>query len=55
MATKTRKWLTDKERAARRQAEREFAKQAVHALRTSADWQAWLSARGTFHRYSVVI
>ena len=53
MATKTRNPLTDQERAARRQADREFAEQAVHALRTSAGWQAWLTARGTFHRYSL--
>jgi antirestriction protein ArdC len=45
--------LTEEERAQRRAADREFARQAVEALRTSDGWQRWLSTRAVFHRYSL--
>jgi antirestriction protein ArdC len=48
-----RRSLTSEQRAERRQRDREFAERAVAALRTSAGWQAWLTTRGTFHRYSL--
>ncbi len=48
-----RKHLTDEERAERRRADREFAREAVERLRTSEGWQAWLETRQRFHRYSL--
>lgn len=50
--SKIKKRLTDEERAERRHADREFARQAVEQLRSSEGWQAWLSTRRHFHRYS---
>ncbi len=50
-----RKALTDDERAARRQADRDRAREAVDALKASDGWQRWLSSRRHFHRYSLVI
>lgn len=40
------------DRAQRRQADREYTVKAIEALRTSEGWQAWLSSRRHFHRYS---
>ena len=48
-----RKSLSEEERAERRRADREFARQAVELLRSSEGWQAWLTTRGHFHRYSL--
>ena len=50
--TATRK-PTDEQRAERRRADREYARQAVEQLRSSAGWHAWLSARRHFHTYSL--
>jgi antirestriction protein ArdC len=49
----TKKRLTDEERAERRRADREFAREAVERLRTSEGWQTWLETRRHFHRYSL--
>jgi antirestriction protein ArdC len=43
----------EEERAQRRAQERELVAAAVTALRSSDGWQAWLSARAHFHRYSL--
>jgi len=48
-----RKALTDDERAKRRQADRDKAREAVDALKASDGWQRWLSTRRHFHRYSL--
>ena len=48
-----RKQLTEDERAARREADRQKARAAVEALKTSDGWQRWLSLRRHFHRYSL--
>ena len=48
-----RRQLTDDERAARREADRQKALEAVEALKTSEGWQRWLSLRRHFHRYSL--
>jgi len=48
-----RKALTDDERAARRQADRDRAREAVDALKASDGWQRWLSSRRHFHLYSL--
>jgi antirestriction protein ArdC len=45
--------LSDAEREARRQAERELMQQAVDALAGSDGWQRWLRTRSAFHRYSL--
>ena len=44
--------LTDEERAERRRADREYARQAVEQLRGSGGWQRWLATRRHFHAYS---
>ncbi len=44
--------LTDAQRAERRAADREYARQAIEALRSSEGWQRWLSTRARFHTYS---
>lgn len=49
---RSRRALTEEERAARRAAERELMTQAVAELRGSEGWQRWLSLRHLFHRYS---
>ncbi len=49
----TKKHLTDEQRAERRQADREFAREAVEHLNTSEGWQTWLETRQRFHRYSL--
>lgn len=48
-----RRQLSDEERAARREADRQKAREAVVALKTSEGWQRWLSLRRHFHRYSL--
>src|SRR5829696_4397695 len=48
-----RKQLTEDERAARREADRQKAREAVEALKTSDGWQRWLALRRHFHRYSL--
>jgi antirestriction protein ArdC len=50
---KTRRALSDEERAERRCADRAFAAQAVEQLRSSDGWQRWLTARRHFHAYSL--
>ena len=45
--------LSDDERAARREADRQKACEAVEALKTSDGWQRWLALRRHFHRYSL--
>ena len=50
---KTRRALTDEQRAERRRADREFAREAVERLRSSEGWQRWLAARRHFHAYSL--
>jgi hypothetical protein len=44
--------LSDEERAERRRADREYARQAVEQLRSSEGWQRWLRTRRHFHAYS---
>jgi antirestriction protein ArdC len=53
MAVKHRRQLTDEERAERRERDREYARKAVEQLRSSAGWKAWLTARASFHSYSL--
>ena len=53
MPGKTKHELTDEERAERRRADREYARQAVEELRSSQGWQRWLAARRHFHAYSI--
>ena len=48
----TARQLTEQQRAERRAGERQLAQQAVEQLRSSEGWQAWLSSRRHFHRYS---
>ncbi len=48
-----RRQMSDEERAARREADRQKARDAVEALKTSDGWQRWLSLRRHFHRYSL--
>jgi hypothetical protein len=48
-----RRKLTDEERAARREADRQKSRDAVEALKTSDGWQRWLTVRRHFHRYSL--
>jgi antirestriction protein ArdC len=49
---KTQKRLSEQERAERRRADREFAREAIERLRSSEGWQAWLATRRHFHSYS---
>ena len=53
MAVKDRRQLTSEERALRRERDREYARQAVEALRSSQGWKAWLTTRASFHSYSL--
>jgi antirestriction protein ArdC len=50
MATRT---VTDDERQARRDADREKTREAVEALRASDRWQQWLRLRRHFREYSL--
>src|ERR1019366_9439677 len=52
-ATHQRALLSDEERAERRRAEREYAREAVERLRSSKGWQQWLGTRRHFHTYSL--
>src|SRR5207247_3813306 len=45
--------LTDEERQARREADRQRTREAVEALRASDGWQQWLRLRHHFHTYSL--
>jgi hypothetical protein len=45
--------LSEHERAARREADRQRSIEAVQALQTSDGWQAWLTSRRHFHAYSL--
>lgn len=55
MATRTRRRLTDEERAQRRAEDRERLEQAARRLLTSEGWQQWVRvrARNGLRRYSV--
>jgi hypothetical protein len=53
MAVKQRRQLTSEERAQRREHDREYARQAVERLRSSAGWTGWLTTRASFHSYSL--
>ena len=55
MPARTRRRLTEDERAQQRARERELTTRAVEQLRTSAGWQAWLRVRSCtgLRRYSV--
>ena len=48
-----RQHLSDEERAERRRADRQFAREAVERLCTSEGWQTWLSSRRHFHSYTL--
>ena len=52
MAGTGKRELSDEERAERRRADREYARQAVEELRSSEGWQRWLATRRHFHTYS---
>lgn len=52
MPKKTRTPLSDEEREARRQAERELLAAAVEQLKSSEGWLRWLKVRSSFHSYS---
>jgi N-terminal domain of anti-restriction factor ArdC len=53
MSATTRPKLTDEERAERRRADREYARQAAEQLRSSEGWRRWLATRRHFHSYSL--
>lgn len=57
MPNRTRRRLSDAERDARRQADRERIEQAARALLTSEGWQRWIRVRATngLSRYSLLI
>ena len=49
----TRKQVrSEEERAERRRADREHAREAVERLRSSEGWRRWLATRRHFHAYS---
>ena len=48
-----RKQLSDEERAARREADRQKSREAVEALQSSDGWQRWLAVRRHFHTYTL--
>jgi hypothetical protein len=52
MPTKT-KALSEEERRARRDADRQRTREAVQALRASDGWQKWLGLRRHFRTYSL--
>lgn len=49
----SKKMLTDAERQERREADRQKARDAVEALRTTDGWQRWLALRRHFHHYTL--
>lgn len=51
--SKSKRPLTEAERAERRRQDRETAIAAVAALKSSDGWQAWLRVRRRFHAYSL--
>lgn len=53
MSTTTRPRLTEQERAARRERDREYAQQAVEQLRNTEGWERWLRTRALFRSYSL--
>ena len=57
MTKRTRRRLTEAERDARRQADRERVEQAARALLTSDGWKRWIRVRATngLSRYSLLI
>jgi antirestriction protein ArdC len=52
-ATMPTSTLTEEERQARREADRQRTRDAVEALRASDGWQQWLRLRRHFHNYSL--
>jgi antirestriction protein ArdC len=50
---KSKRGLSDEERAERRRADRERMRVATEALLSSEGWQRWVRARAVFHRYSL--
>ncbi|HWT91622.1 MAG TPA: ArdC-like ssDNA-binding domain-containing protein [Solirubrobacteraceae bacterium] len=48
-----RKQLTDEERAARREADRQTTREAVEQLKSTEGWQRWLAVRRHFHTYTL--
>jgi len=53
MATTRTRALSDEERQARREADRERTREAVEALRSSDRWKQWLRLRRHFRTYSL--
>lgn len=51
---KSRSRLSEEERAERRRADRELARQAVERLRSSDGWRTWLATRSSFRCYSLM-
>jgi hypothetical protein len=47
--------MTEEERQARREADRQRTREAVEALRASDGWQQWLRLRRHFRAYSPLI
>src|SRR3954452_13451510 len=45
--------LTDAERSARREADRQKSRKAIEALKTTDGWRRWLALRRRFHAYSL--
>jgi len=52
MATKSRRGLTEQERAERRRADRERLQRAAEELLCSEGWARWVRVRAAFHSYS---
>jgi len=50
---RSRRKLSEEERAAKRAAQRELMAKAIEELRSSEGWQRWLSVRRHFHSYSL--
>jgi len=50
---KTKRRLSDAERAERRRADRERLQAATEELLSSQGWQRWVRARALFHSYSL--
>lgn len=49
----SRRRLSDEERAAKREKERELVEAAVEQLRSSEGWQSWIESRSRFRHYSL--
>jgi hypothetical protein len=52
---KTKRRLSEAERAERRARDRERLEQAARELLTPEGWQRWVRARALFHQYSLLI